>query len=83
MKIPLLIAIILCTSCTQHKTIPVVYLSTWQNEYVWEKLQECKQDSYTLTGAISSIKPELDSNDLAVVEKWLLDGCVKHFKLDI
>jgi len=79
----LLVATILCTSYSQYKTIPVVYLSTWQNEYVWEKLQECKQDSYTLTETISLIKPELDSDDLAVVEKWLLDGCVKHFKLDI
>ena len=79
---------LLLTSCTNtHKTIDVVYTSSWQNEYNQELLAGCRQDSQILVEAIIEIKPELIELGVDLVDtrlyKYLLDGCAKHLKLSV
>lgn len=74
------------SACNTHYTNPtksmhISYYSEWRDAHIITTLEECDKDSWTLTRAIQRASVEHVDED--VLHKWLMESCVKHFKLDI
>jgi len=86
MKIFFLAALLLISACTT-KVNPVLYTSTWREEWQNEILEKCSSESHLLTFRIAEAKLaagyELTQADVMQLQKMLMGSCLVHFKVVI
>ena len=86
MKIFFLAALLLISACTT-KPNPVVYTSTWREEWQNEILEKCSSESHLLALRIYESKLaagiELTQEDVMQLQKILMESCLVHFNLVI
>jgi len=86
MKIFFLAALLLISACTT-KSNPVVYTSTWREEWQNEILEKCSSESHILTLRIYESKLaagyELTQADVMQLQRMLMESCLKYYGLFI
>ena len=86
MKIFLLAALLLISACTT-KPHTVVYGSHWTTSWQNAVMNKCKQESQVITFTIIDAKLSAGYNvtqeDVDVLEKHLMDSCVKYYQITI
>jgi hypothetical protein len=65
----------------------VVYTSDWETKWKESKLLECRQQVVIITlntfDSRVGTENEMSLEDVDKLSKWLMDGCIKFYKLDI
>lgn len=86
MKIFFLAALLLISACTTKPPI-VVYGSHWRQSWQNAVMGQCKQESQVITFAIIDSKIsagyDVTQEDVDVLEKHLMDSCVKYYQITI
>ena len=86
MKIFFLAALLLTSACTT-KPHTVVYGSHWRQSWQNAVMNQCRSESHLLTLRIYESKLaagyELTQADVDVLEKHLMDSCVKYYQITI
>ena len=86
MKIFFLAALLLIPACTT-KPHTVVYTSSWHEQWQNEILEKCSSESQVITFAIidSRISAGYDVTEeyVQMLEKHLMDSCVKYYQITI
>jgi len=85
MKIFFLAALLLISACTHKQN--VVYSSHWTASWQNAVMNKCKQESQVIVFAIIDAKIsagyDVTQEDVDVLEKHLMDSCVKYYQITI
>jgi hypothetical protein len=87
MKTLLLAALILLSACTTIPKRSVVYSSHYTNSYTTAILNKCRSEADLLAffiaeGKIARNEP-ITETDVTQMRKYLMDSCVKYYKIDV
>ena len=89
MKFTMSFAIILLTSVvigcsTPKQNNPIHYGGGERyNKWIDTKLKQCKLETASITIAMYEANRELTDSDLRNINKFLMDSCVRHYRLDV
>jgi hypothetical protein len=87
MKIFFLATLLLLSACVTTNKQPVVYTSSWYQDWQNAILRKCSTESQLLTFAIIDSRISAGYNvtkeDVLNLEKVLRDGCVKFYRISI
>lgn len=82
MKLILFLSFILLTSCTTQHPRAIVYTSSWSNAYTTAILEQCMVESKMIGFHLIDYNYKTDTEG-KMLEKFLLDSCVKYYNITI